>query len=71
MITTVGVKVEVALDDIRMKARKVVIHIECDSEAYLINFLGQIWPIQSVDQWANWITNTELGEEVPQIDWLI
>ena len=35
VITTVGVPVEEALADIVMKAKKLVIHMECDVEASL------------------------------------
>ena len=34
MITTVGIPLEEALVDIGMKSRYVVIHMECDGEAY-------------------------------------
>ena len=34
MITTVGVLVEEYLDDIGMKTRKLVIHMECDGRSY-------------------------------------
>ena len=39
-ITTVGVAVEEALADIGIKARNVVIHMECDGKAYWVRSLG-------------------------------
>ena len=57
VITTVGVPVEEALDDIGMKSINVVINMECDGEAYWVKSLGELWTNQSVDQWVVWITN--------------
>ena len=71
VITTVGVPVEEALDDIGMKAINVVINMECDGEAYWVKSLGELWTTQSVDQWVVWITNPSSVEEVPNTDWLI
>ena len=56
MITTVGVTVEEALDDIVMNPRKVVIHMECDGKAYWVRSLGKVRPTKSVDQWVDWLT---------------
>ena len=61
VINTVGVPVEEALADILMKARNVVINMECDGEASWVKSLGESWPTQSVDQWVDWITNPSLG----------
>ena len=40
VITRVGIPVEEALDDIVIKTRNVVIHMECDGEAYWAKSLG-------------------------------
>ena len=57
MITIVGIPVEEALYNIGMKTINVVIHIECDGDASWVNFLGEVWPNQSLDQWVDWLTN--------------
>ena len=62
---------EEALADIDMKTRNVVIHMECDGEAYWINYLGELWPTQILDQWEDWLTNPSSGEEVPNINCLV
>ena len=62
---------EEALDNIAMKTRNVVIHMECDGEAYWVKSLGEVWPTQGVDQWVDWLTNPSSEEELPNIDWLI
>ena len=50
VITTVGIPVEEDLDDIGMKTINMVVHMECDGEAYWVNSLEEVWPTQSVDQ---------------------
>ena len=60
-----------AFSDFGMKTRNVVIHMECDGEASWLKFLGDVWPIQSVDQWVNWLTNPSSGEEITNTNWLI
>ena len=55
------------LDDIGMKTRNVVIHMECDGEASWVKSLGEVWPTQSLDQWVDWLTNPSSREEVPNI----
>ena len=42
VITTVGIPVEEDLADIRMKTINVVIHMECDGEAYWVKYLGDV-----------------------------
>ena len=42
VINMVGIPLEEALDDIRMKNRNVVIHMECDGEAYWVKLLGEV-----------------------------
>ena len=42
MMQTIGIPVEEALDDIGMKIINVVIHLDCDSEAYWVKFLEEI-----------------------------
>ena len=59
------------LDDIGIKTRNVVIHMECYGESSWVNSLGEVWPTQSVDQWVDYLTNLPSGEEVPNIDWII
>ena len=71
MITTAGVPVDEALDDIGMKSRRVVVHLECDGKESWVDSLGEVWTNQSVDQWVDWLTNPPPGEEVPNINWLI
>ena len=71
MITTVGIPLEEDLDNIGMKTRNVVIHMECDGEASWVKLLGEAWPTQSVDQRVDWLTNPSSGEEVPNNDWII
>ena len=41
-ITTVGVPAEEDLANIGIKARKVVIHMECDGEAYRVNSIKEV-----------------------------
>ena len=48
-ITTVGVPVDNALDEIGMKSRNVVIHLECGVKASWVMSLGELFPTQSVD----------------------
>ena len=45
------------LANIGMKARNVVVRMECDDEASWVSSLGELWPTQSVDQWLDWLTN--------------
>ena len=71
VITTVGVPVEEALNDIGMKARNVVIHMECDGEELWVKLLGEVCPTQGVDQWVDWLTSPSSVEEVPNTNWLI
>ena len=70
VITTVGVPVEEALDDIGMKAINMVIHMEFDSDSSWVISLRKVWPTQSLDKWVNWLNNPSSGEEVPNIEWL-
>ena len=60
VITTVGVPVEENLADIGMKARNVVICMECDGEESWVKSLGEVCPTQSVDQWVGWLTKLSL-----------
>ena len=71
MITAVGIPVEEALNDIRMKSRSMVICVDCAGEASWVKFLGEVWTTKSVDQWLDWITNPSSVEEVPNINWFI
>ena len=52
LIAMVGVPVEEALAVIVVKSIKVVIHMECYGESSWVNYLGEVWPTQSVDQWV-------------------
>ena len=71
VITTVGVPVKEALDDIGMRYRNVVIHMDCDGKASLERSLGELWPTQSLDKWVDWINNQPPGDEVNNMNWLI
>ena len=66
MITKVDVTVEKALNDIEMKARKVVICMECDGKNSWVSSLGEVCPTQSKDKWMDFGTNSTSGEEPPQ-----
>ena len=59
------------LADILMKARKVVIHMECDGELSWVRSLVYLLPTQIMDHWVDWITKPSSGGEVPNIDWII
>ena len=67
----VDVPVDEALTDIVTKYRNVVINLECDGKAYWMKLIVEVWPIQRVDQWVDWITNPPSGEEVPNTDRII
>ena len=67
----VEITVKEGFSDIGMKTRNVVFHMECDGEASWVNFLGEVWPTQSVDRWVYLITNPSSGEELPNIDYLV
>ena len=54
-----------------MKSRKVVINMECDGKAYFVVSLGELFTIQTMDQWVDWLTNPPSGEELPNINWLV
>ena len=71
MISTVGVPVEEDFDDIGMKAKKLVIHMECDAETSWVRSLGESWPTQIMDQWVYWIPITSSGDDVTNINLLI
>ena len=47
------------------------IHTDCDNEASWVILLRKVWPTKGVDQLMDWIPNPVLGEEVPNIEWLI
>ena len=53
VITTVGVPVEEALNDIGMKANKVVINIKYDDKAPWVRSIGEVWTTQIADQWVD------------------
>ena len=57
VITIVGAPVEEDYDDIEIKDRKLVIHMECDGEAYWVRSLGEVWSTKSVNQWVDRLTN--------------
>ena len=63
----VGVLVEEVVDDIGIKAKKVVTHTECDDEESWVRLLEEVWLTQKVDQCVDWITNPSSEEEVKNI----
>ena len=71
VITMVSVPVDEALDNIVMKSRKVLIHMECGGKAYWVRLLGEVRPTQSYYKWVYCITNPPSGEEITNIDWII
>ena len=71
MVTAVGVPVDEALEDIGRNTSTEVINLECDCEEDWLNPLEEGWPIQSMDQWVEWLNRPDPEDEVPNIDWLI
>ena len=59
------------MGEIEIKARKVVVHIDCDGEKSWVISLGEVWPTQNLDKCVDWITRAAPEDEVPSIDWII
>ena len=71
VITMVGVPVEEDLNDIEMKTRIVVIHLEYGGDASWLKSIVEVCSTQIVYQWVDWLTNPSSRKEVPNIDWPI
>ena len=68
VVTAVGVSAEEALFYIGMNTRSMLIRLECDCGEYWLKSLEEIWKIQSVNQWVDWLTRIDPEDEVPNID---